>query len=236
MEVVKPEEGSDDDKDQRIKSVMDADGLREFVMLLEWSVNAFTSTIKEPHFKTFRAHYQIPNYIPIRLPYKSEKCYYEGVDSVGVYKQVLKAGLRFPLSSLHHELLKYLGLSFSQISPNAWRVFIAMEVLYGAISNGVRTLTVREFLHCYRPDEIDKSKGMYRFVPRKSVFKVIFETPDSNRDWKSRYFFLEGDDWMCHPGEMEHMPVDKTWGILNTSDIHTRHIIYKDFLNSFDTF
>ena len=95
---------------------------------------------------------------------------------------MLKVGLRFPLNSLHRELLKYLGLSFSQISPNAWRVFIAMEVLYGAISNGVRTLTVWEFLHCYRPDEIDKSKGMYHFVPRKSVFKVIFETPDSNRD------------------------------------------------------
>ena len=89
---------------------------------------------------------------------------------------MLKAGLRFPLNSLHHELLQYLGLSVSQISPNAWRVFIAMEVLYGAISNGARSLTVREFLHCYRPNEIDKSKGMYSFVPRKSILKVIYET------------------------------------------------------------
>ena len=154
-------------------------------MLPEWTVNAFTSTIKEAHFKTLRANYQIPDYIPIRLPYKSEKCYYEGVDGVGVYEQVFKAGLRFPLNSLHRELLKYLGLSISQISPNAWRVFIAMEVLYEAMLNSAKSLTVREFLHCYRPDEIDKSKGMYSFVPRKSVLKVIYETPDSNRDWKS---------------------------------------------------
>ena len=84
MEVAKPEEGFDDGKDQRIKSVVGADELREFVMLPEWTVNAFTSTIKEPHFKTLRANYQIPNYIPIRLPYKSKKCYYEGVDDVGV--------------------------------------------------------------------------------------------------------------------------------------------------------
>ena len=138
-------------------------------MLPELTVNAFTSTIKEPHFKTLKANYQIPDYIPIRLPYKSEKCYYEGVDGIGVYEQVLKAGLRFPLSSLHRELLKYLGLSVNQISPNAWRVYIAMEVLYGAMSNGARSLTVREFLHCYRPDEIDKSKGMYSFIPRKSI-------------------------------------------------------------------
>ena len=226
MEVAELEEGFDDSEDQRIKSVVGADGFREFVMLPEWTVNAFTSTIKEAHFKTLRANYQIPDFIPIRLPYKSEKCYYEGVDDVEVYEQVLKAGLRFPLNSLHRKLLKYLGLSISQISPNAWRVFIAMEVLYGAMSNGARSLTVQEFLHCYRPNEIDKSKGMYSFVPRKSVLKVIYKTPNSNRDWKSRYFFLEGDSWMCYPGETNHMPVDKTWGILDPSGIHTRHIVY----------
>ena len=86
MEVAELKEGSDDDEDQRIKSVIGAIGLREFVMLPEWTVNAFTSTIKEPHFKTLRANYQIPNYIPIRLPQKSEKYYYEGVDDVGVYE------------------------------------------------------------------------------------------------------------------------------------------------------
>ena len=119
IEVAEPEEGSDDDKEQRIKSIVGTDGLREFVMLPEWTINSFTSMIKEAHFKTLRANYQIPNYIPIRLPYKSEKCYYDGVDDVGVYEQVLKAGLRFPLNSPHRELLKYLGLSVSQISPNA---------------------------------------------------------------------------------------------------------------------
>ena len=68
MEVAEPEEGSDDGEDQRIKSVVGADGLREFVMLSKWTVNAFTSTIKEAHFKTLRANYQIPDFIPIRLP------------------------------------------------------------------------------------------------------------------------------------------------------------------------
>ena len=235
MEVAEPKEGSDDGEDQRIKSVVGTDRLKEFVMLPEWTVNAFTFTINEAHFKTLRANYQIPDHIPIRLPYKSEKCYYEGIDGVELYEQVLKASLRFLLNSLHRKLLKYLGLSVSQISPNAWRVFIAIELLYGAMSNGARSLTVREFLHRYRLDEIDKSKGMYSFIPRKSVLKVIYETPDSNRDWKSRYFFLEGDNWMCHPGETDHMPVDKTWEILDPFGIHTCHIVYVDFFNSFDT-
>ena len=81
-----------------------------------------------------------------------------------MYKQMLKARLRFLLSSFHGELLKYLGLSVNQVSPNAWRVYIAMEVLYGAMSNGARRLTIREFLHCYRPNEIDKSRGIYSFA------------------------------------------------------------------------
>ena len=133
---------------------------------------------------------------------------------------MLKAGLRFSLSSLHRELLKYLGLFVTQISPNAWRVFIAMEILYGAMTDGARRLTVREFLHYYRPDEIDKSRGMYSFSSRSPLLKVIFETPNSNRDWKSRYFLLEGDEWMGCSGDTEHMLVDTTWGVLNPSSMH----------------
>ena len=61
---------------------------------------------------------------------------------------------------------------------------------------------------------------MYSFASRSPLLKVIFETPDSNRDWKSRYFFLEGDRWMNRPGEMEYMPVDTTWGVINQSCMH----------------
>ena len=86
MEMAEPKEGLDDDEEQRIKFVVVTDGLREFIMLSEWMVNYFASTIKEAHFKTLRANYQILDYIPIRLPYKSEKCYYDGVDDLEVYE------------------------------------------------------------------------------------------------------------------------------------------------------
>ena len=61
----------------------------------------------------------IPDNIFVHLPYESEKCYYEGLEGVEEYEQMLKAGLRFPLSSLHRELLQHLGLSVNQVSPNA---------------------------------------------------------------------------------------------------------------------
>ena len=95
-----------------------------------------------------------------------------------------------------------------------------MEILYGAMIDGARRLTVREFLHCYRLDKIDRSRGIYSFASKSLFLKVIFETPDSNRDWKSRYFFLKGDGWMGRLREAEYMPVDTTWGVLNPSYMH----------------
>jgi len=91
-----------------VQSVIGPDGFREFIMLLLWMINDFNSSIKERHFNTLREKYQILVNIPMRLPSKQEKCYYKGVEDVSVYEQMLKVGLRFPLSSLHHCLLQYL--------------------------------------------------------------------------------------------------------------------------------
>ena len=207
LEIERSEGGSSDcliDDEPPIQSVIGPDGLKEFILLPLWTVHDFISKIKESHFKTLRDKYQIPVNIPMHLSYKSEKCYYEGLEDVGIYEQMLKAGLRFPLSTLHRCLLQYLDLSINQISPNAWKVFLNVEVLYGAMSDGARRLTVEEFFHCYNP-----AKVMYNFTPRSPLLRLICENPDSNRDWKSRYFFLEGDEWMCHPGDNEFMPVDK---------------------------
>ena len=191
----------DDSSDQNIanaepitQSVIGPNGLREFILLPLWTVNDFRSTIKQKQFDTLKEKFQIPVNIPICLPYKSEKCYYKGADDVGVYEQMLKVGLRFPLSTLHRCLLQYLGLVVTQISPNAWRVFLSAEVLYGVLSKEARRMTVEEFFHCYRPSEIFQSRGMYSFLPRKPSLRPVCETPDSNRNWKSRCFFLEGDD------------------------------------------
>ena len=102
----------------------------------------------------------------MHLPFKLEKCYYKGAKDVVVYEQMLKAGLRFPLSALHRRLLQYLGLAVTQISPNASRVFLGAKVLSGVLSDEVRRTTMEEFFHRYHPSEITQSKGMYSFLPR----------------------------------------------------------------------
>ena len=102
-----------------IQSVIGPDGIREFIMLLLWTINDFNSSIKQKHFNMLREKYQIPISIPIHLPFKFEKCYYEGVEDVGVYVQMSKARLRFPLNAFHCRLLQYLGLAITQISSYA---------------------------------------------------------------------------------------------------------------------
>ena len=77
MEMAEPEDVSDDDEEQPIRPIVGTDGLREFIMLLEWMVHNFTSTIKEKHFNTFKTNFQILDNISICLPYVSEKCYYK---------------------------------------------------------------------------------------------------------------------------------------------------------------
>ena len=79
---------------------------------------------------------------------------------------------------------------------------------------------MKEFFHCYRPDEIVQSKGMYSFVHKSPLLRLVCGTLDSNRNWKSRYFFMEGDEWMCHPNDTDRMPVDTTWGILHSSSMN----------------
>ena len=165
-----------------VQSIIGPNGLKEFIMLPLWTINDFYSSIKERHFNTLREKYQIPVNIPMRLLSKWEKYYYKGVEDVDVYEQMLKAGLRFLLSALHRRLLQYLGLVVTQISLDAWRVFLGAKVLYRAMFDGARRMTIEEFFHRYLPFEITQSKGMYSFVSRSPLLRLVCDTPDSNKN------------------------------------------------------
>ena len=117
-------------------------------------------------------------------------------------------------------MVDYLGLSVSQIAPNAWRTFIGAEILWGSLSGGNRQLTLDEFFYCYRPHHISSSKGTYHFTVREKDLKLVFDMPDSNRNWQSRFFFVEGMDWVCREEEWATMPrgyFDNTWAFVRES-------------------
>ena len=164
--------------------------------------------------------YQIPEHILIHLPKENEKCYSGRTTDVGMYDTMFAAGLRFPLTALHRQLVNFLGLFVSQIALNTWRTFIGAEILWGSLSGGNRQLTLDEFFYCYRPHHISSSKGTYHFSVREKDLKLVSDMPDSNRNWKSKYFFVEGTDWVCHKEEWATMPCgyfDNTWAFVRES-------------------
>ena len=93
-------------------------------------------------FKNLQDRYQIPENVPIRLPRKFKWCYSRKTADVGMYDTMFATGLRLQLTELHHQLVDFLGLSISQIAPNAWRIFIGVEVLSGRLSEGNHRPTV----------------------------------------------------------------------------------------------
>ena len=57
---------------------------------------------------------------------------------ISIYDVMFVTGLRLLLTALHRQLANFLGLSVSQITPNAWRIFIGAEILWGSLSGGNR--------------------------------------------------------------------------------------------------
>ena len=135
-------------------------------------------------------------------------------------------GLRLPLTELHRQLANYLGLFVSQITPNMWRIFIGVEVIWDQLSGGNRRLTP-EFYY-YRPQQIHLSKGIYHFLAGKPSFKLVSDMPDSNRNCKNRYFFVQGMDWVCILEESDSIPdgFDNTWGVLIESGESSMSIFF----------
>ena len=200
------EEDGDSDEEDDVEESCEGTSVgpgdnRPFILPMEWAVNNFLPLKSDKVFKELRTRYQIIEHIPIRLPRENERCYLGRTADVGMYDAMFAAGLRLLLTALHRQLADFLGLSVSQIAPNAWRTFIGAEILRKSLSGGNRQLTLDEFFYCYRPHHITSCKGMYHLTIREKDLKLVFDMPYSNRNWKSRYFFVEGTDWVCRQEE-----------------------------------
>ena len=146
---------------------------RPFILPEDWAVNKFLPRMSNKVFGELCTCYQIPDHIPIRLPEKNETCYSGRTADVGMYDAMFAAGLRLPLTALHRQLADFLGLSVTQIAPNAWRTFIGAKILWGRLSGGNRQLTLDEFFCCYRPHHIASSKGTYYFNVRDKNLRLV---------------------------------------------------------------
>ena len=104
---------------------------REIILLDDWSIHDFPVDMSDKIFGRLRPPFQIPDNVPIRKGVIGEKCYEERPSDVGFYETTFIARPRIPLSSLHRQLVSFIGVSVSQITPNARRIFIGAEVPWG---------------------------------------------------------------------------------------------------------
>ena len=195
-EVEGEEEEEEDDKEHLDEAVdqVDNSGTRPFILPLIWTENDFYPTMSLKVFNKLCDHFQIPENIPLHLLRKFERCYSGKTADVGMYNAMFAAGLRLLLTKLHCQLANYLGLSISQITPKAWRIFLGTKVICGQLSGGNCRLTLDKFFYYYKPEQILSSKGIYHFLARKTSLRLVSDMLDSNRNWKNKYFFVQGMD------------------------------------------
>ena len=122
------EEGDEEGLDEAVGQV-DGSGTRPVILPQIWTMNDFYPTMSPKAFSKLRDRFQILENIPLRLLRKFEKCYLRKIADVSMYNAMFAVGLGLPLTELHHQLANYLGLSISQITPNAWKIFLGAEVI-----------------------------------------------------------------------------------------------------------
>ena len=64
------------------------------------------------------------------------------------------------------------------------------------------------------------SQGIYHFDVWEKGLNLVSDMSDSNRNWKGRYFFVKGTNWVCHQEEWKTMPhgyFDNTWAFVKDS-------------------
>jgi hypothetical protein len=146
-----------------------------------------------------------PSFIKIRFDGKFGAVARSDIHEVCVYEHMFRAGLRLPFIPIIRELLSFLNLSPHQLSPNAWRTFLACVILWPLSLGPGHTLTIGEFLYIYRLQKNPQSSSVYNFQTRRGKFLQIDSQFSSNPKWKNKYFFLSGQ-WEFRPTERAEGP------------------------------
>ena len=84
--------------------------------------------------------------------------------------------------------------------PNSWRIVVSCMEIWLASTEG-DMIRVDEFAYLYHLKD-SKEYGYYELVPLDRKARIVIDLPSSFRYWKSRFFFVSGDDWETLPDEV----------------------------------
>ena len=140
----------------------------------------------------FKDRFQFPTRVRVRLPKDEDRACHFFPGEVCFYESTFSCGLRLPVHPFLIELLAHFGITSRQLMPNSWRIVINCMQIWLA-SNG-DMIRVGELTYPYRLKE-SKECGYYELVPWERRTRIVKGLPSSFRYWKSRFFFVSGDDF-----------------------------------------
>ena len=143
----------------------------------------------------FKDRFQFLERVRVRRPNDEDRACHFFLGVVCFYEAVFTCGLRLPVHPFIMELLDHFGIAPKQLMPNSWRIVVnCMEIWLAA--NG-DMIVVGELIYLYRLKE-SKEYGYYELVPWERRTKIVRGLPSSFRYWKSRFFFVFGDNFETH--------------------------------------
>ena len=98
------------------------------------------------------------------------------------------------------ELLSHFGIAPGQLMPNSWRIVVNLMGIWLAATDG-DMIRVDELVYLYHLKAF-KEHGYYDLVPWEMRTRIVRNLPSSFRCWKSRFFFVFGDDWETPSNEI----------------------------------
>ena len=152
----------------------------------------------------FREKFQFLKKVKVCLPHGEERACHFLLGEVCFYEATFLSGLRFPIYPFIMELLGHFDIAPGQLMPNSWRIVVSYMEIWLATTEG-DMIKVDKLVYFYRLKE-SKEHGYYELVPWKRKTKIVSDLPSSFRYWKSRFFFVSGDEW--------ETPSEEVWGDL----------------------
>ena len=140
----------------------------------------------------FKDRFQFPARVRVHWPSDEDRACHFFPGKICFYEAAFSCGLRFPVHPFIMELLDHFGIAPGQLMPNSWRIAVNyMEVWLATVGDMIK---VGELIHMYRLKE-SKEYGYYELVPWERKTRIVKGLPSSFRYWKSRFFFVSGDDF-----------------------------------------
>ena len=149
----------------------------------------------------FKDRFQFPERVHVHRPTNEDRACHFFLGEVYFYEAVFTYGLRLPVHPFIMELLGFFGIAPGQVMPNSWRIVTnCIEIWLAANEDMIK---VGELVHLYRLKE-SKEYIYYELVPWARRARIRRGLPSSFRYWKSRFFFVSGDDF--------ETPANEAWG------------------------